>query len=114
MPGGDAGTMYTLERMRDLVYSALRDPVFVGWAQSIAGTGSVLDRVRAIIFWAREYFMYQLDPLRAGSQPVEDFLVDPRVQRARWYNTGLVWGDCDDGSMLVSAIALAAGIPAKF
>lgn len=107
LPPGRAGTKKTLDLMRQVVLDSLKDP-----SQKIRETALSIVRglaprrsfaeVAALQHYVRDNIRYVHDPV-----PFE-LLQTP--QKTLEYRAG----DCDDKSMLLAALLMATGHPARF
>lgn len=107
IPAGEAGTNATLRRMGELVQQSLQEPKLRLLTLGILERGNVPSkayrRAAAEIFsWVRSHVRYVKDPI--GVETVQAPLVTARLRA----------GDCDDQSVLVAALAMSIGIPARF
>ena len=105
LPGGAEGTRRTLERMRELVLAARIDPVIFNLSRQIVaavpGKGYVAEAT-AIQNWVRRNIRYVRDVHGVETLTPPTWLL------------GLGQGDCDDQSMLVSALLESIGHPTQF
>jgi hypothetical protein len=111
MPGGDAGTLVTLHKMRTMARSSALDPLVrqtaVSQVAGIAGQdGPLLARV--IRDFVSERTMFLNDP------SVGEALFEPRWLCEQILTKGLVRCDCDDVALLTAALGLSIGLRARF
>lgn len=104
IPEGDAGAVATLERMRDLVQQALRDPVqqIRELAMRVVGHADYKDQARALQAWVQTNIRYIRDP--------PDFELVQTPGKTLEYRAG----DCDDQATLLAALLHSVGHPARF
>ena len=101
---GDRGTAQTIRLMRQLVDRALTDPGFVRFAIDLVRTAAAFDaagELAAIFSWVHQNVRYTMDPVSKEKLYPPQELLKIRA------------GDCDDISMLIGALALAVGYPAR-
>lgn len=109
IPGGDEGTRRTLKKMREIVWKSLRHPqhgpILRGTALKVlvdAGCKpkDYLCEAEALHNFVRDEIRWTRDARRH--------------ELLQWPARTLAWraGDCDDKSMLISALALMVGFPA--
>ncbi len=102
--GGDRGTAQTIRLMRYLVEGALTDPTFIRFAVDLVRNVPAYDQlgeVGAIFAWVQSNIRYTMDPVSKEKLYPPQELLKIRA------------GDCDDVSMLLGALALALGYPAR-
>jgi hypothetical protein len=101
---GNAGTDQTVRLMRRLVQEALRDASFVRFAVDLVRNVPQYDdfgEVYALFSWVQQHIRYTKDPVTVEKlYPPMELL---KIQA----------GDCDDISMLLGALAIALGYPAR-
>ena len=107
LPGGKAGTVQTLKRMRDLARQAVRAP-----SQRIRETALSIvaplparrwaDEVRAVHEFVRDRIRYVRDPVNL------ELVASP--EKVLEYGQG----DCDDKSALLAAMLESLGHPSRF
>jgi len=101
---GDPGTEQTVTVMRKLIDQALVDPAFVRFAIDVVRSVPAHDEaseVAAIFSWVNQNIRYTKDPVtKEKLTPLAELLK-------------LRAGDCDDMAMLIGAIAIAVGYPAR-
>jgi len=110
MPPGSPGTEATLRRMTELAAKDARNWTFIRLVTKIVSKAPPRDQVAelaALLKFYKGYVRYIPDPLTALSGYVE--LVQAPLQTL--YRKG---GDCDDGSTLMAASAMALGMRPKF
>lgn len=101
---GTAGTAQTIALMRKLVDDAVKDPQFVRFAVDLVRNVPDYDEygeVFALFEWVRGNIRYTKDPVT-----VEKLYPPAELLKIRA-------GDCDDISMLMGALAIALGYPAR-
>jgi len=101
---GDRGTAQTIRLMRQLVDRALSDPGFVRFASDVVRNvpeHDQLGEVTAIFSWVQSNIRYTMDPVSKEKLYPPQELLKIRA------------GDCDDTSMLMAALCLAIGYPAR-
>lgn len=111
IPGGDAGTVVTLGKMRSLVNRSLVLPIVRGAAVSIVRLVVPRDRrgqVAAIRRFLNERVQFLRDPVGVELLHTPDWLL--RDIKARYYTNA----DCDDVAMLGAALGKAVGLKARF
>lgn len=104
LAGGERGTAQTIKRMRQLVDQALSDSTFIRQAKDILRSVPAHDEwgeIEAIYNWV-------LRNIRFTKDPVTKETLYPPVELLKIRS-----GDCDDMSMLLGALYLAAGYPAR-
>jgi hypothetical protein len=101
---GEAGTAQTIRLMRQLVDSALSDSSFIRQAKDIVRGVPAYDEmgeVQAVYNWIQRNIRFTKDPLTKETlYPPQELL---KIRS----------GDCDDISMLLGAMLLALGYPAR-
>ncbi len=101
---GDQGTQQTVELMRRLVDEALADQDFVNTAVRIVKTAPAyhdMGELQALYKWVKQNIRFTKDPVtKEKLYPPQQLL---RIKA----------GDCDDISMLLGALLLAVGYPAR-
>ena len=98
-------TDQTIKRMFELVGSAVTDPKFQELTYSIVGGLPGKDyqgELRAILNWVKQNIRYTKDPY--GVELVQD----------PWTTINRGRGDCDDMSILISAMGEVLGNPSRF
>ena len=101
---GEAGTAQTVRLMRQLITQALRDPQFVRFAVDLVRNIPAYDEsgeVFALFTWVQGHIRYTKDPVT-----VEKLYPPQELLKIRA-------GDCDDIAMLLGALAIALGYPAR-
>lgn len=104
LQSGDRGTAQTIKAMRQLVDRALGDSSFVRTAKDI------IRRVPAHDEWgeAETIYTWVLQNIRFAKDPVTKEALYPPTELLKIRS-----GDCDDISMLLAALYLAVGYPAR-
>jgi Transglutaminase-like superfamily len=101
---GYAGTEQTVKVMRRLIDQALNNPQFVRFAVDLVRNVPQYDdfgEVYALFSWVQQNIRYTKDPVtKEKLYPPMELL---KIQA----------GDCDDISMLLGALAIAVGYPAR-
>ncbi len=101
---GNAGTAQTVRLMRRLIDQALNNPEFVRFAVDLVRNVAAYDdfgEVFALFSWVQQNIRYTKDPVtKEKLYPPMELL---KIQA----------GDCDDISMLLAALAIALGYPAR-
>jgi hypothetical protein len=101
---GEAGTEQTITVMRELVDQAAADPGFVRRAVDILRSVPAFDELgetEALFEWVRRNIRFTKDPLTKEKLYPPQELLKIRA------------GDCDDISMLLGALLIAVGYPAR-
>jgi len=101
---GVAGTEQTIKIMRQLVDDAVSDPQFIRFATDVVRSVAAFDdigEVQAIYNWVSRNIRYTKDPVTKEKLYPPQELLKIRA------------GDCDDISMLLGALAIAIGYPAR-
>lgn len=104
-PGGPAGALHTVSRMRRLADAASLDPLLINQAVSIihgVPAKSELHEIEALFDFVLNHIRYTRDV-----HGVET-LSDPRMTLIRQV------GDCDDKATLLAALLQAVGYPTRF
>lgn len=109
---GDAGTVQTLQKMRDLVRARVAHPRVRRTAVTIAMQQSTPSAVTAQIYGIRRFLSERVTFLRDpdGVELLHDPVVLLEEIEARY----ITMVDCDDVAMLAAALGKAIGIPARF
>lgn len=105
IPNGTAGSIATMEAMRQLVRDAVRDPqqkVRESALTILRGVNSFSEQARSIQLWVQQNIEYRRDP------PDVELVQTPQV------TLQLRAGDCDDQSVLTAALLQATGHPSRF
>lgn len=101
---GERGTAQTIHLMRRLIDQALNDPQFVRFAIDLVRNVPAYDdygEVFSLFTWVQGHIRYTKDPVtKEKLTPPMEFLK-------------LRAGDCDDIAMLLGALAIALGYPAR-
>lgn len=103
--GGDAGVEQTINEMRALVDDALRDSSIIRLATDIVRRAPAFDdhaEAQALFDWERRNIRFTKDPVNKEKLYPPAELVKIRA------------GDCDDIAMLMAALLMAVGYPARF
>lgn len=111
LPDGDDGTRRTLERMRDMVLSAIAHPLVRWYGTDIVRGVPPLDRpsqVAAIRAFLATRVTFVPDPLGVEWLTSPPAMLDTISQR--YYTVG----DCDDVAMLGAALGGSVGLPSRF
>jgi Transglutaminase-like superfamily len=101
---GDMGTAQTVRIMRRLIDQALNDPQFVRFAVDLVRNVPAHDEmgeVSAIFRWVQQNIRYTKDPVTKEKLYPPQELLNIRA------------GDCDDMAMLLGALVIACGYPAR-
>lgn len=101
---GIAGTAQTIKLMRRLIDDALRDPSIVRLATEIIRHVPAFDdlsETHAIYDWVKRNFRFTKDPVNKEKLYPPAELLKIRA------------GDCDDISMILGTLLMAAGYPAR-
>ena len=101
---GEAGTAQTIKLMRQLVDQAVGDASFVRQAIEIVRTIPAYDHMaeaQRLYEWVSQNIRYTMDPVTKEKLYRPQDLLKIRA------------GDCDDISMLLGALAIAIGMPAR-
>lgn len=110
LPTGTPGLRVKMARMRELVETAKRDPVFVRRARSIVAQARERDadaEIGAVSAFVRRGIRYVADPLHV------ELFTDPRVMLADAL-AGTGAGDCDELSTLGAALLESVGYPTRW
>jgi hypothetical protein len=105
IPDGDAGTLETIDRMRDLVDQGKRSPRVQGTARRIVSHIRSFDRsgeVRTLCQWVKQNIRFRNDARGIETLQTPDITLD-------WKS-----GDCDDFSTLLCALLESIGVPTQF
>lgn len=101
----------TLQLMGKIVRGTRDHQVVRDMGTKIAAGCAPLDdvcRMRRVRSWVASVMRYERDPRGA------DLLQSPDLLITRAVNEGNVPGDCDDASLLISALLESVGIPTRF
>jgi hypothetical protein len=104
LAGGDTGVEQTIDEMRALVDAALRDPSIIRLATDIVRSAPAFDdhaEANALYEWVRHNIRFTKDPVNKEKLYPPAELLKIRA------------GDCDDISMLLGALLMAVGYPAR-
>lgn len=104
LQNGDAGTAQTIRVMRRLIDQACSDPEFVRFAVDLVRNVPAYDdfgEVFALYQWVQGHIRYTKDPVTKEKLYPPQELLKIRA------------GDCDDIAMLLGALAIALGYPAR-
>lgn len=110
IPGGDAGTVATLERMRHVARSGALEVATRDLAAAIvAGSGrdGVL-HAQLLGEWVGDHTTFLADPLHA--EAINQ--VSRTLELIRRYDQAQI--DCDDVAVLAAALGLSVGLRARF
>lgn len=102
--GGDAGVSQTVDVMRSLIDQSMADAQFLRLASDIVRRVASYDdlgEAQAIYSWVKSHIRFTKDPL------TKETLFPPMELLKRGA------GDCDDISMLMAALDMAVGLPAR-
>jgi hypothetical protein len=102
--GGEAGTAQTIALMRQLIDQALADAEFVRLTVDIVRSVPAYDdlgEAESLYNWVKSHIRYTKDPVTKEKLYPPTELLKIRA------------GDCDDISMLLGAMLLALGYPAR-
>jgi transglutaminase-like putative cysteine protease len=105
IPNGTAGSIATMNAMRNLVRAAVRDPqqqIREAALSILRGVNSFSAQARTIQAWVQSTIEYRRDP------PDVELVQTPQV------TLQLKAGDCDDQAVLTAALLQATGHPAQF
>jgi hypothetical protein len=110
---GWPATERTLSGMADLAGKATRDFKFIQTASKIVAQCPARDHnceAGAILDFVKSYVRFQPDPLTSvrGHMDTVELIQAPQVTLKRRA------GDCDDQAVLIAALGMALGMPAKF
>lgn len=108
---GAAGIVQTLGLMRAMTNQAMAHPLIIQHAARATehvGRRNPKGAAVAIGEWVRGHMRYFPDPLR------EERLTNPATIAKAIHQRKKVFGDCDDMSMYVAAMAKAAGLQPTF
>lgn len=108
---GDVGSFATLQKMREVVRDSLKDPRILDAGAALTEGARPRDQFQQagmIRAWVQAHTRYLNDPPNLELIRTPSYLLD-RIAR-----DGVVAGDCDDMSVLTAALALAAGMSARF
>jgi len=112
VPSGDGQTRATLAIMGRVARAAAINPRIVNVATDIVRhvPGREVERqVAELAAWARRSIEFLPDPLFDG-----DWIRTPAFLLDELAHYGRARGDCDDAAVLVAALGMAIGIPARF
>lgn len=101
---GEQGTAQTVDLMRQLVDQALTDPQFIRFVTDVVRSVPAYDEVselQALYDWVQRNIRFTKDPVGKERLYPPTELLKIRA------------GDCDDISMLLGAMVLAVGYPAR-
>lgn len=110
IPWGDGGSLATVALMRDVINAAIRSPLVVETAHSIAYQFPARAHTRialGIRDWMRERFLFVRDPVGV------ELVRTPEYMLQRYEITHRISGDCDDAAVLGCALGKSVGIPCK-
>lgn len=110
-PRGEGQTRTTLQVMARLAARSAYSPAVVAAAvdavRSVSGRDTV-GLARELEAWGRTHLAFLPDPLLDG-----DFIRTPDYMLAEVERFGVARGDCDDAAVLMAALGLAIGLPAR-
>lgn len=75
--------------------------------QGIVRDDARKEQLDTIAGWVLQNVVYQADPRGI------EYVRSPVQMLKEWYQTGRAYGDCDDHTLLVNALLIALGIPAR-
>jgi hypothetical protein len=102
--GGDSGVAQTIDQMRSLVNEAITDPSVLRTAKDIVRSVPAFDdysEAEALYNWVRSNIRFTKDPVDKETLYPPSEMLQIRS------------GDCDDISMLLGALLMAVGYPAR-
>ena len=102
--GGDSGVAQTIDQMRSLVNEAITDPTIIRTAKDIIRSVPAFDdysEAQALYNWVRANIRFTKDPVDKETLYPPSEMLQIRS------------GDCDDISMLLGALLMAVGYPAR-
>jgi hypothetical protein len=102
---GERGTAQTVHLMRRLIDQALNDAAFVRFAIDLVRNVPAYDEYGEVF----SLFTWVLGHIRYTKDPVTKEKLTPPMELLK-----LRAGDCDDIAMLLGALAIAIGYPARF
>jgi hypothetical protein len=114
LPGGHAGTVRTVRRMRGLAFKGQVDPDVRRLALRITdgiGGQDALAMIGVIRGWMSSHIMFTRDPRK------HELLIAPRIlvrSLRNPANHGIIRVDCDDVATLGAALGGAVGLDARF
>jgi transglutaminase-like putative cysteine protease len=109
IPTGDRGARKMVRVMADEARAAIRNPLTIRTVETITPPGAnPADRIFFIREWLRERFIFSPDPHGIELLRTPDYSLNRILQE------GETRGDCDDLAVLVAALGIAAGLPARF
>jgi len=108
---GDAGIVQTVALMRAYVNNAITFPLIRAQAvkaTALCGRWDLRCKALAIGEWVRNHVRYVPDPLQ------HEWLATPQIMAQAVEEGRTVYGDCDDMSMYVAALAKSIGLQPTF
>lgn len=104
IPNGEAGAAATMQAMRGLVRTAVRDPAqkVRELALQIVGGADYPEQAARLQRWVQQNIRYIQDP------PDVELVQTPQ------YTLQQQAGDCDDQAVLLASLLMATGHPAQF
>jgi transglutaminase-like putative cysteine protease len=108
IPDGDAGTMATLRKMRELARVSAPTPLLQRTGRYIVGSGGAPRGAARIRRFLARHVRFHPDPFML------ELVQTPRLQLERIRTAGYVLGDCDDIATLGAALGLAVHLAARF
>lgn len=75
--------------------------------QGVVTNDARKEQLDTIAGWVLSNVVYQADPRGI------EYVRSPVQMLKEWYKTGRAYGDCDDHTLLVNALLIALGIPAR-
>lgn len=110
LPAGMAGTRITVQKMVAMIRTAITSATVRTVALAIAQRSPERDaaaQAAAIFAWVQDHYRFRRDPVGVES------LSRPEYMLRQIFATGYAYGDCDDVTMLICALAGALGIPSR-
>lgn len=104
LAGGDHGTIQTIRVMRQLIDQAQSDPEFIRFAVDLVRDLPAHDEASEV----SRIYEFVHSRIRYTKDPVTKEKLYPPIELLK-----IGAGDCDDTSMLICALALALGYPAR-
>ena len=101
---GERGTAQTINLMRRLIDQALNDPQFMRFAVDLVRKIPAYDEFGEVF----SLFTWVQGPIRYTKDPVTKEKLTPPMELLK-----IRAGDCDDSAMLMAALAIALGYPAR-
>lgn len=110
IPGGEPGSMATLQKMRAVVNVSLLDPLVIETARRVVRDLPPRDtdaHAAAIRAYLAEHLQFVQDPRGV------EMLATPRYLLTEISRRYIVQGDCDDAAVLGCALAKAVGLQCR-